>query len=232
MNNLTLFIAFTAGVFSFFSPCVLTLFPSYLSYITGLTIKEFENNRTQDKVRRLAVIHSILFILGFSFLFILMGSAINILGHSLLRYKELIRIVGGIIIIIFGLFILGIFKIPFLNIEAKFNLKQKPKGYFGSFLVGIIFASGWTPCVGPILGSILILASTKETIFKGLALLISYSLGMGIPFFVSSILISSFLSQYKKLSKYVRVINILCGILLIIVGILLLTNYFDVNSLI
>lgn len=224
---MSLFIAFTAGVFSFLSPCVLTLFPSYLSYITGITLKDFENSKNQNRVRKLTIIHSVLFILGFSVLFILMGSAINILGHALFKYKEIIRIIGGALIIFFGLFILGVFNIGFLNMEAKFNLKYKPKGYFGSFLMGIIFASGWTPCVGPILGSILILAGTKETIFKGMGLLTAYSLGMGIPFFVSSLLITSFLSHYKQMSKYVRVINIICGIFLVVVGLLLLVNRFN-----
>lgn len=224
---MSLFIAFTAGVFSFLSPCVLTLFPSYLSYITGITLKDFESSNNQKTAKKMAIIHSVLFILGFSVLFILMGSAINILSHALFKYKEIIRIIGGALIIFFGLFILGTFKIGFLNMEAKFNIKQKPKGYFGSFLMGMIFASGWTPCVGPILGSILILAGTKETLLKGMGLLAAYSLGMGIPFFVSSLLITSFLSHYKQMSKYVRVINIICGIFLVVVGLLLLLNRYN-----
>jgi cytochrome c-type biogenesis protein len=145
-------------------------------------------------------------------------------GQIFMDYREIIRLLGGILIIIFALFIIDVIKIPFLNFETRFHLKSKPAGYFGSFVAGIVFSAGWTPCVGPILGSILVLASHEGSVYRGMILLGSYSLGLGIPFFITSLSVNSFLAYYKKLNKYIRYINIAAGLFLLAVGIMLLVS--------
>ena len=220
-------IAFAAGFLSFVSPCVLPLVPSYITYITGVSFKDLTDQETRKKVKWTTLIHSCLFILGFSAVFILMGASASYLGQVLSKYQTWIMKIGGILIILLGIhFILQIF--PFLQIEKRFEMKRKPLGYLGSFLVGIVFAAGWTPCIGPILSTILIYASTSQQMTTGITLLASYSLGLGIPFLLASLAFNLFLSTFEKVRRYMKVIIFVSGFFLIGVGILLLTGTFRV----
>jgi len=223
----SIYIAFTAGVLSFFSPCVFPLIPSYIIYITGITLKDFSESGDRGRVRKETVVNSLLFIFGFSLVFVSLGAAASLIGQLLFQYRDVIRIVGGVIIIIFGLYITGAFRLSFLDLERRFHLKVKPAGYFGSFLVGITFAAAWIPCIGPILGSILILAGTTRTLHSGISLLIFYSLGLGLPFFITSLVLNSALVYFKRIEKYMGLIAKISGIFLALIGILLLTNHFQ-----
>jgi len=225
-QDLSLFIAFAAGLLSFLSPCVLPLVPSYVAFITGLSFEELTHEHSKQKLRRIILSHSLLFILGFSVLFTALGASASLLGQFLSEYRDAIRIIGGVLIILFGLFISGIFSLSFLQQEKKFHLQHKPIGYIGTFFVGVTFAAGWTPCVGPILSSILLYASTAENMFSGIFLLLAYSLGLGLPFFACSLALNTFLAAFQKARRYIGVFTKIGGILLILVGILLLTNSF------
>ncbi|HEC97211.1 MAG TPA: cytochrome c biogenesis protein CcdA [Nitrospirae bacterium] len=217
-------LAFFAGVLSFVSPCVLPLVPSYVSFITGISFEDLTNRTDRARIRFLTMTNSLAFILGFSFVFILLGASSSAVGHILFQYQDGIRIVGGIIVIIFGLFIAGFLKLDFLMRERKFHLSGKPAGYIGTFVLGMAFVAGWTPCIGPILGSILLYASAKGSAIYGLKLLSVYSLGLAVPFFLSALALNTFLSYSKWLLRYMRVIMIISGLLLIVFGILLLSN--------
>lgn len=227
-QDLSLFIAFAAGLLSFLSPCVLPLVPSYVVFITGLSFEELTHEHSKQKLRRIILIHSLLFILGFSFLFTALGASASLLGQFLSEYRDAIRIIGGILIILFGLFISGIFSLSFLQQEKKIHLQHKPIGYLGTFFVGVTFAAGWTPCVGPILSSILLYASTAENMVSGIFLLLAYSLGLGLPFFICSLALNSFLATFQKARRYIGLFTKIGGVLLILVGVLLLTNSFEV----
>lgn len=218
-------IAFSAGFLSFISPCVLPLFPSYLTYITGVSFKELSEPKGR-KLRGVTLIHSLLFIMGFSSIFILMGASATYLGQLLSGYQEWIMKAGGILIVILGIHFTGLIQIPFLQMEKRFELRKKPLGYLGSFLVGVVFAAGWTPCIGPILSTILIYASTSQKFSTGIFLLTLYSMGLGVPFFLSSLAFNSFLFAFEKIKRFMRVITLISGIFLILVGILILTDTF------
>jgi cytochrome c-type biogenesis protein len=225
------FIAFSAGILSFVSPCVLPLVPSYLTYITGVSFKELTDTETKAKLRWVTVFHSLLFIVGFSTIFILMGASASYLGQLLARYQYWIMKGGGVLVIILGIHFTGIINLPFLQMERRFELRKKPLGYAGSFFIGIVFAAGWTPCIGPILSTILIYASTSKSFTTGVFLLTIYSIGLGVPFFLSSLAFNSFLSAFEKIKRYMRVITILSGVFLIGIGILFLTDTFkEINS--
>jgi len=224
-------IAFSAGLLSFVSPCVLPLVPSYLTYITGVSFKELSELKGKGKLRWSTTVHSLLFILGFSSVFILMGASASYLGQLLARYQDWIMKGGGILIILLGIHFTGIINLPFLQMEKRIELRKKPLGYLGSFLVGIIFAAGWTPCIGPILSTILIYASTSKNFTTGIFLLAVYSMGLGIPFFLSSLAFNSFLLTFEKMKRFMRVITIASGVFLIIIGILILTDTFrEINN--
>jgi cytochrome c-type biogenesis protein len=226
-QEVSVLIAFAAGFLSFVSPCVLPLVPSYITYITGASFHDLTDQETRKRVKWTTLIHSCLFILGFSTVFILMGASASYLGQILSKYQTWIMKIGGILIILLGIhFILQIF--PFLQIEKRFEMKRKPMGYLGSFLVGIVFAAGWTPCIGPILSTILIYASTSQQMTTGIILLASYSLGLGIPFLLASLAFNLFLSTFEKVRRYMKVIIFISGFFLIGVGILLLTGTFRV----
>jgi cytochrome c-type biogenesis protein len=210
-------IAFGAGLISFLSPCVLPLIPGYISFISGASLNEL---LAKKKINLLPLI---LFSLGFSFVFIIFGAAASYLGQVLLQNSETLRVVAGLIIIIFSLQLLGILNISFLNFEKKIYTKKNNNIWF-SFIVGMAFGFGWTPCIGPILGSILALASTEETILRAIILLSFYSLGLAIPFVLSGYLIQKFLLFSKNFKKNINIISKIGGIILLITGILILTN--------
>lgn len=222
----TILVAFAAGLLSFLSPCVLPLIPSYISYITGITFGELTQQVLPKRVRFLTAVHSLLFIAGFTVVFVLLGASFTFLGGTLSQHQNIIKKIGGVIVILFGLHIAGIINLSFLERQKKFEVKSKPLGYLGSFLVGATFSLGWTPCVGPILSSILILSSTSEEIRKGIILLLSYSAGLGLPFFISSVLINNFLAYFQKIKKYLKVITVISGLFIVAIGVMILTDYF------
>jgi len=224
MKDVSFPLAFLAGIMSFLSPCVLPLLPSYVSFITGVSFEDLTTGSDRRKIRYLTITNSLAFILGFSTVFVALGASSSAVGKFMFEYQEWIRIGGGILIIVFGLFVAGFLKMDFLMRDKKVHLSGKPAGYVGTFLVGMTFAAGWTPCIGPILGTILLYASSQGSAFYGFKLLAVYSLGLALPFFISSLAINSFLSYSKKLMRYMRVIMIISGLLLILFGILLLTN--------
>jgi len=213
-------IAFTAGILTFLSPCFLPLVPAYLIYITGLSFEEIKN------VRLATVVHSLLFIFGFTIVFVVLGTVANLVGQFLFGFKGLIRILGGSLIILLGFYLLGILKLPFLDLERKISIAQKPAGYLGSIFVGMVFALGWTPCIGPILAGILVLASQTQTVGQGALMLIVFSLGLGLPLFLVSLAVNYSLSLLKKINNYLGAIHFISGVLLVIVGILLIYGRF------
>ena len=216
-----LLIAFGAGLISFLSPCVLPLIPGYISFITGNSLNELLESK-KINIRPL-----ILFTFGFSFVFIIFGAAASYLGQVLLQNSETLRILAGLIIIVFSLQLIGIININFLNFEKKIYTKKNNNIWF-SFIIGMAFGFGWTPCIGPILGSILALASTEETVFKAIILLSFYSLGLAIPFILSGYLMQRFLIFSKNFKKNINLVTKGGGIILLITGVLILTNQLQI----
>ena len=211
-------IAFGAGLISFLSPCVLPLIPGYISYISGQSLQEILNKK------KINFFPLILFCLGFSTVFVLLGASASFLGQTLLQNSEVLRILAGIVIIIFSLQLIGIINIPYLNFEKRFDAKESRNILF-PYVIGVAFGFGWTPCIGPILGSILALASIEETLSRAVILLILYSLGLAIPFVLSGYLIQKFLLFSKNFRKNINLISKIGGIILLITGILILTNH-------
>ena len=226
VNQVSLVAAFLAGVVSFISPCVLPLVPSYVTFITGVSFDELTASHAGPRVRRLTIIHSLAFILGFSIVFITLGATATVAGQFLRVHQETLRRAGGALIILFGIFLTGLVPIPALSRERKKQLTTKPLGVLGSVLVGITFAAGWTPCIGPILASILVYASTAKTVGTGVILLSVYSLGLGVPFFLSSLALNSFLAASRRIRGSLRTIEVASGVILILFGILLVTDLF------
>ncbi len=224
-ESLGVAVAFSAGLLSFLSPCVLPLFPSYLSFITGMSVDRLAADVSVGSRGRV-VLHSLAFIVGFSFVFIALGASFSAAGQFLLDYREWIRIAGGLFIIVFGLYIAGILRVGIFGRTRQIEIKTKPAGYLGTFAVGVTFAIGWTPCVGPILGSILSLAGTAETVRKGIGLLMAYSAGLALPFFLSSLALGAFLKFFKRYRAAMPVVERVAGVLLVFVGLLVVTNYF------
>lgn len=226
-ENFSIFIALSAGFISFLSPCILPLIPSYMAFITGISLEELSHEKNLKRVRKIVIINSLLFILGFSIIFIALGASATFIGKFLSRNIRWFEIVGGCVVILLGLHFIGIFRLKFLNREKKIHLKDKPLGFIGTVLVGMAFGAGWTPCVGPILGAILTMAATTQNIFKGIVLLAFYSVGLGLPFLISGLIIHKFFEYFKAVRKYFKVITAVGGTLLIILGVLLITGYFS-----
>lgn len=219
-------LAFSAGLLSFLSPCVLPLVPAYISYLTGSTIEDLK----EDKTKLFTLYKSLGFVLGFSIIFILMGVSITSLGKLFITHKDLFQKIGGILIIIFGLHTIGIFRVKLFYREKRFSRFDKIKGPFSSVIMGMAFAAGWTPCIGPILSSILIYATSFDSIGKGVLLLVMYSLGLAVPFILTAMAIGSFTKQFRKFSKYLPLISMICGTLMIIMGILIFMNKLAILS--
>ena len=219
-----LIIAFGAGFISFLSPCVLPIIPGYISYITGKSLDEIEQNR------RVVLLKTVTFSLGFSFIFITLGVAASFIGNVLIFFGNELRIAAGIIIIIFSLNLLGFLNFSFLNQDKRFETGSYKDNYIFPFLVGAAFAFGWTPCIGPVLGSILALSATEATISKGVVLLSMYSLGLAIPFILSGYYMTVFLNSKKGFGKYYGRVTKTGGVILLITGILILTNQIQVIS--
>lgn len=224
MADLNILVAFTAGLFSFLSPCVLPLIPSYLSFVSGVSLEEMRGSGMGTHVRQRVVMNSLAFILGFSLVFVSLGASASFLGSLFLGYRSFIRNLGGVLIVLVGLYLVGFFKIPLLERYFQFNLKGKPAGYLGSVLVGITFAVAWTPCVGPVLGAVLMLAGTSQEIERGVLLLSTYAAGLALPFFLSALAVNSFFQFSHAFRRYIQVVHAAAGVLLVIVGLLLLTD--------
>jgi cytochrome c-type biogenesis protein len=206
------------------------LIPSYVTYITGLSFSDLKSEHPSHKVRQQTIIHSLLFIAGFTTVFVLLGASATYLGNFLQEHMNIVRKTGGVLVVIFGIHVSGIFDMGILMGEKRFAIHSKPAGYLGSFIVGLAFAAGWTPCIGPILASILIVAATVDTVYHGMALLLIYSAGLGTPFFLSSLALHKFLSIFNRYKKFIRVFEIITGVFLIIVGILIFFNYLSILS--
>ncbi len=215
-------IAFTAGLLSFLSPCVLPLIPSYITFITGMGFEDVTRSR------RTTLVHALLFVFGFSLIFIALGASATALGNLLLAYRDWISRIGGALVVVFGLYMLGVLRIGAFAQDTRMHLSDKPVGYLGTVLVGIAFGAGWTPCIGPILGAILTYASSSGNVSGGMTLLATYSLGLAIPFLASAIAMERFLGAFQKFRRHMGTVNKISGVLLIIVGILMMTNWFTV----
>ena len=217
--------AFVAGLISFLSPCVLPLVPAYLSYITGVSVEDLRETETQRSapLMRRVLLHSLLFILGFTLVFVVLGASATTLGRAIQRHHRLFLQIAGVVIIIFGLHLTGLFKIGLLYREKRFHNAGKA-GVVGSFVIGLAFAFGWTPCIGPILAGILTIAATRATVTQGMLLLTIYSLGLGVPFLLVGLSVNRFFSFYQSFKKHLRVVEVFSGVLLILIGGLILTN--------
>jgi cytochrome c-type biogenesis protein len=220
-ENVSYSAAFLAGVFSFLSPCILPLIPAYFTFITGFSLDEL-THRQNDRIRKKVIISTAAYVCGFSFVFVLLGASASYLGGFIQHYIDIIRIAGGVLILLFGIHLTGIFRFSKLNVEKRFHFKKKPLHFLGTFLVGMAFAAGWSPCIGPLLGSILILAGSRETVGEGMLLLALYSGGLAIPFMLISIFIHLILTFIKRASRILKYVNPAAGILLIIMGLVLI----------
>lgn len=215
-------IAFTAGLLSFLSPCVLPLVPSYVTFITGLSVEDV------SKSRKLAVIHALLFISGFTIIFMLLGAGATTLGFVVKSNRIWMARIGGALIIVFGLYLLGVLNIGAFARERRVHLADKPMGYLGSVLVGITFGAGWSPCIGPILGAILTYTASEANLQRGMLLLFAYSMGLAVPFLAAAFAVDWFLRVFARFKGYLGYVQKVAGVLLIIVGLLMVTNYFTI----
>ena len=213
-------IAFTAGILSFLSPCVLPLVPSYVTFVTGLSLEDV------SRTRRVALVHSLLFVCGFTAIFVALGAGATALGVLLAAWREWITRIGGVLLIIFGLILLEVIRVPALVRDRRIYLADKPVGYLGSVLVGVAFGAGWTPCIGPVLGGILSLASATASVGRGVALLLAYSAGLAIPFVLASLAIERFLALFVRMRSQLAWVSRISGALLIVVGLLLVSGWF------
>ncbi len=223
-NEIGIGIAFLAGLASFLAPCVLPLVPAYISYLTGFTVTD----TTYDSKERMTIVtHAIFFVLGFSIIFIILGVAANTFGRFI--RGDILRYIGGVLIIIFGLNLMQILHLSFLDQDARLQWQTRHKwGFASSILVGMVFAAGWTPCVGPVLSTILILSAEQDSILHGTVLLIAYSAGVGLPFIAAGFLLDRFRSVMKKLNPYLVKIQKIVGVIIVIVGIIVITDSFTV----
>ncbi len=226
MDNVSFVLAFSAGLLSFLSPCVLPLVPAYVSYLTGSAVAEINT----DKAKLNLLYKSIGFVIGFSIIFIIMGASVSSIGKFLITNQVILKKIGGILIIIFGLHTTGLLKIKMLYAEKRLLPFGGDKKNISSVFLGMAFATGWTPCIGPILASILIYAGSMETISKGILLLGVYSLGLAIPFILTALAIGNFSEYFKRFSKYLPVVSLVSGILMIVMGILIFTNKLTIIS--
>lgn len=223
-ENISYTAAFLAGLLSFFSPCILPLIPAYFTFITGFSLEELtrDNNKA---VRNRVFLSTLFYVIGFSSVFILMGASASFIGGVINTYKDFIRIIGGILIIILGVHLTGIIRISVLDYEKRIHFNKRPLHFLGVLVIGMAFGVGWSPCIGPLLGAVLIIAGSQETVWHGIVLLSIYSVGLGIPFVIISIFINLVLVFVKKASRVMKFLNPAAGILLILVGLLLVTGF-------
>src|SRR5205085_2137830 len=214
--------AFGAGLASFLSPCVLPLIPSYITFITGMTLDDVQRSR------RIAFIHALLFVVGFSLIFLALGASATLLGRLLVTYRVWISRVGGVLVLAFGLYLLGVFNLGAFARERRMHITDKPLGYLGTVVVGVAFGAGWTPCIGPILGSIPTYAATQAEVSRGVTLLAAYSLGLALPFVLAAVAIERFVELFKAMRGAMVWVSRVSGALLVIVAVLMITDYLSV----
>lgn len=216
-------LAFAAGLVSFLSPCVLPVVPSYLAFVSGLTLEELREGSSAD-ARRAAVLHSVLFVLGFTAVFMTLGWAATTAGQALARALPWLNRIGGVTLILFGLYLAGALSLPGLSRERRFHLASRPSGWAGSILVGVAFGAGWTPCIGPVLASVLLYASLEATRSEGMLLLATYAVGLGIPFVAASAMFNGFMASAERVKKWTVPLGRLAGAVLALVGIMMVTG--------
>lgn len=229
MENVSLVTAFLAGIISFISPCVLPIVPGYISFVSGVSLQELESNRDMDEEKRRRLLrqvglNSVFFVLGFSVVFVVMGASATYIGNWFAANRTVLARVAGAVIILFGLHTMGLTPIKWLNYEKRFQTQKKPMGFAGSFLIGLAFAFGWSPCIGPILAGVLALAATQDTVAQGVGLLVAYSLGLGVPFIATGLATNRFLDLFGRVKKHMRYVEITAGVLLVVVGVLVATD--------
>ncbi|MEA2059588.1 MAG: cytochrome c biogenesis protein CcdA [Thermodesulfobacteriota bacterium] len=217
--------ALIAGLLSFFSPCILPLIPAYFTFITGLSLDELTRQSTRA-TRQKVIISTLAYVCGFSFVFILLGASASYMGGLAAEYNWIIRYAGGAIVLVFGLHLIGVINIKKLNFEKRIHMSEKPFHIMGTFAIGMAFGAGWSPCIGPMLGSILILAGSQDTVLKGIVLLSIYSAGLALPFILISFFVTRLVEIMKKAKKTLFYVNKVSGALLIILGVLLITDKF------
>jgi len=222
--SLGITISFTAGLLSFLSPCVLPLIPSYVSFITGLSLDDIQHSR------RVTLVHSLLFIAGFTIVFLALGATATVLGRLLVRHRDWVGRIGGVLVIVLGLYLLGAFNIGVFAREKRVHIANKPLGYLGTLVVGMAFAAGWTPCIGPILGGVLTYTASSADLNRGLVLLFAYSLGLAVPFLLAALMIDRFMEAFQRYRGALVWISRASGVLLIAVGILMITGSMTVLS--
>ena len=220
--SLGLALAFSAGLLSFLSPCVLPLIPSYLTFVTGVGFEDL------TRARRSALLHALLFVCGFTIIFVALGASATVLGRVLLHSRIWITRLGGALVVLFGVYLLGVIRVAAFDRERRVHLASKPVGYLGTVLVGVAFGAGWTPCLGPILGAILTYTAATADLSRGLPLLLAYSLGLALPFLLAAVAVERFLETVKRLRPYLARVSQVSGALLIIVGLLMMFDYFTV----
>ena len=220
--SLGLLLAFSAGLLSFVSPCVLPLIPSYLTFVTGVGFDELGSSR------RAALVHASLFVLGFTLIFVALGASATVLGRLLITYRVWITRLGGALVVLFGLYLLGVVRVSAFDRERRVHLANKPVGYLGTVFVGVAFGAGWTPCLGPILGAILTYTAATADLARGLPLLLAYSLGLAIPFLVAAVAVERFLETVTRFRPHLARVSQVSGALLVIVGVMMMLDVFTV----
>ena len=223
MTEISYLYVVLAGLLSFLSPCVLPIVPGYLCFMAGTSLDKLHLDEG-DEIKKKVFSFSLSFVFGFSTVFVILGASATLLSSLVYEYLDILRIAGGIIIIIFGIHFMQIVQIPFLNREMRYQIESYRPGIVGSYVIGLSFAFGWTPCIGPILGSVLSIAASSETVTYGIVLLMLYSAGLGIPFLIAAYAINGFMKFLSRIRNYIRLIEIFTGLLLILFGILILTN--------
>jgi cytochrome c-type biogenesis protein len=226
MDSVSFAVAFLAGLLSFVSPCVLPLVPAYLGFITGMSLDDLQGRPS----RRAVLVPALFFVAGFSLIFLLLGASATLIGQLFRQYQDWIARVGGVIVVIFGLHLLGVFRLTPLLREKRLHLSSTPKGYFGAALAGMAFGAGWTPCIGPVLGALLTWSFARETMWNAMWLLGGYSLGLAVPFILAALATASFLGASRRFRNFIPVMEKASGALLLVVGVLLLTGTFTVLS--
>ena len=223
-TDVSLIAAFAAGFLSFVSPCVLPLIPGYISFVSGVSVEEMRGDAAPATSRLQVFVTSLAFVLGFSLVFIALGASATAIGKFLFAKLPLLSKIAGVILVVFGLHTMGVFRLAFLETEKRVHAQRKPAGPLGAMLVGVAFAFGWTPCIGPILGGILAIAGSRNSVNEGITLLAVYSLGLGIPFLLTSLAINQFFGAAKKIRRYYHAIELTSGALLVVIGVLIMTG--------
>jgi cytochrome c-type biogenesis protein len=226
MDSISFAVAFLAGFLSFLSPCVLPLVPAYLGFISGMSFDDLQDRAA----RRAVLVPASFFVLGFSLIFLLLGASATLVGQLFRQYQDWIARIGGVVVILFGLHLIGVFRFGTLLRERRLHLASSPKGYLGATLAGLAFGAGWTPCIGPVLGTLLTWAAVRDTMWDALLLLLGYSLGLAVPFLLAALATGAFLRASKRFRRAIPIMEKASGALLLVVGVLLVTGSFTVLS--